>query len=207
MRLLTSALILAIGSPAVAGAQADTLSLAGRSNLMMGIGLTGQRSTTVTGGQSSVTTKGEAASFSFNHWVRPEVGIVISASLLRASATAAFGPSGAVANAIFPLLFGLTYSPRALALSPSIRPFVSAAAGPYVHTVAGANPEAAENYSETAFGGRLGVGANWFVARHFTVSVEANHHAVGRFERQDAVTRDPGGFGMNLGFGFAWGAR
>jgi hypothetical protein len=205
MRLTTSALILAIGLPLAAAAQNDTLSLAGRSNLLIGIGLTGERSSIASGGQSSVTTKGEAASFSFNHWVRPEIGVVISASLLSANTSAGFSSSGATANAIFPLLFGLSYSPRALALSRSIRPFVSAAAGPYIHAVAGANPAGVENYTETALGSRLGAGANWFVARHFTVLVEANYHAVGNFERQDAVTRDPSGFGMNLGFGFAWG--
>jgi hypothetical protein len=205
MRFITSALIVIVGLPVVAGAQTDSLSLTGRSNLMIGVGLTGERSTTASGGQSSVRTKGEAASFSFNHWVRPEVGVIISASLLSASSSAGFSAGGATANAIVPLLFGLSYSPRALALSSSIRPFVSAAAGPYIHTVADANPAGAENYSETVPGARIAAGANWFVARHFTVLLEANYHAVGKFERQDAVTKDPSGFGMNVGFGFAWG--
>ena len=207
MRLTTSAFILALGLPVVAGAQVDTLSLTGRSNLMIGIGLTGERNTTASGSQSTATTKGEAASFSFNHWVRPEIGVIISASLLSASTSAGFSSGSATANAIFPLLFGLSYSPRALALSSSIRPFVSAAAGPYIHTVTGANPTVAENFSETALGSRLGAGANWFVARHFTVLLEANYHAVGKFKRQDAVTKDPSGFGVNLGFGFGWGGR
>jgi hypothetical protein len=207
MRLISSALLLSIALPVVSAAQTDTLSLAGRSNLMLGIGLAGERSATASTSQASVTRKGEAASFSFNHWVRPELGILVSASMLGSSATAGFGRGGAAANAIFPILFGLSYSPRALALSPSIRPFVSAAAGPYVYTAAGATTTAAENYSETALGSRLGAGANWFVARHFTVLVEANYHAIGKFERQDAVTRDPSGFGLNVGFGFAWGNR
>lgn len=205
MRFTPSALILAIGLPVAAGAQADTLSLTGRSNLVLGIGLIGERRATASGGQASMTTKGEAASFSFNHWVRPEIGVVISASLLSASSSAGLSAGGVTANAIFPLLFGLSYSPRALALSSSIRPFVSAAGGAYIHTVNDANPFGASHYSETVLGGRLGAGANWFVARHFTVSFEANYHAVGKFERQDAVTRDPSGLGMNIGFGFAWG--
>ena len=206
MRFTTSVLVLAIGVPLMARAQVDTLSLTGRSNLMIGIGLTGQRNTTASGGQASVTTtKGEAGSFSFNHWVRPEIGVVVSASLLSASSSAGVSASGASANAIFPLLFGVRYSPRALALSPSIRPFVSAAAGPYIHTANDAHPFDASHSSETVLGSRLSAGANWFVARHFTMSVEANYHAVGKFERQNAVTRDPSGFGMNVGFGFAWG--
>ena len=207
MRFTTSVLVLAIGVPLMAGAQVDTLSLAGRSNLMLGIGLTGERNTTASGSQASVTTtKGEAGSFSFNHWVRPEIGVVISASLLSASSSAGVSGSGASASAIFPLLFGVSYSPRALALSQSIRPFVSAAAGPYIHTVSDAKLFDASHYSETVLGARLSTGANWFVARHFTVSVEGSYHAIGEFARQDAVTRDPSGFGMNVGFGFAWGS-
>ena len=207
MRFTTSVFVLAIGVPLMAGAQVDTLSLTGRSNLMLGIGLTGQRHTTASGSQASVTTTttGEAGSFSFNHWVRPEIGVVISASLLSASSSAGVSSSGASASAIFPLLFGISYSPRALALSPSIRPFVSLSAGPYIHTLSDAKLFDVSHTSETVLGARLSAGANWFVARHFTVSVEGSYHAIGEFERQDAVAKNPSGFGMNVGFGFAWG--
>jgi hypothetical protein len=203
------AVLLTIALPLTAAAQArpDTLDLSGRSNLMLGIGLAGQRSASALPGDASVITKGEAAALSFNHWVRPEVGITISASLLRASATAGLSSNSAQADAITPLLFGLTFSPRALALSTSIRPYASLAAGPYIYSSTGARNTTTSAYSETVFGSRFGAGANWFVARHFTLNVETMYHAVGKFERQTAVTKDPSGFGMNVGFGIGWGAK
>ena len=202
-----ASVVLAMALPAIAGAQAtdDSLSLAGRSNIMFAIGLTGERTTNASGGGTSVRSTGEAGGFSFNHWVRPEVGVTISANVLGASTSAGFG--SASTNAIVPLLFGISYSPRALALSRSIRPYASVAAGPYIHTVSDANGLSASNYTETAAGSRLAAGANWFIARHFAMNVEAHYNAVGKFDRQDAVTKDPSGFGFNLGFAFGWGGK
>src|SRR5262245_58694086 len=135
MRFKTVALLGAFALPVVASAQAtDTLSLTGRTNIMVGIGLTGARDATASPGQATTHTTGEVGSFTFNHWVRPEVGVIISAAVMNADASARSG-GRAYTNAITPILFGVSYSPRALALTPSIRPFVSAAAGPYFHTV------------------------------------------------------------------------
>jgi hypothetical protein len=108
---------------------------------------------------------------------------------------------------ITPILFGVSYSPRALALTTSLRPFVSAAVGPYVHTVSDAGPGTANSTSESVAGARFAAGANWFVARHFLLSLEGDYHAVGRFSRQDAATSKASGFGMLLGFGFSWGGN
>lgn len=154
-------------------------------------------------GQSSATTKREAVGLSFNHWVRPELGVTVGATLLRANAAAGFG--SASSTAIFPVLFGLSYSPRVLALTRSIRPYASVAGGPYICTANGATGAAASNDSEVVFGGRFATGANWFVARRFALNLEVQYHVVGEFERRDAVTKDPGGFGMNLGFALGWG--
>ena len=207
MRIKTSALVIALGLPVVAGAQAttDTLSLAGRTNIMFGIGLTGSRDAAARPGQATTHTTGEVGSFGFNHWVRPEIAVQITASVLNADATADVGR--AHTNAIAPILFGVSYSPRALALTPSIRPFVSGAVGPYFHTVSDASPGKASTTTESVAGARLAVGTNWFVAKHFMLSVEGDYNAVGRFSEQDAVTASPSGFGMLFGFGFSWGGK
>jgi hypothetical protein len=207
MRLKTFALALVVGLPIALHAQAtdDTLSLAGRTSLMIGIGLTGARDATAGAGRASTHTTGEVGSFSFNRWVRPSVAVSISASVLNANTAA--GGGYASTNAITPILFGLSYSPRALALTTSLRPYVSAAAGPYFHSMTNAGGGAASNMTETAPGARFGAGTNWFVARHFMLSFEADYHAVGKFDRVDAATTNASGFGMAFGFGFSWGGR
>ena len=200
-------LVLALGLPVAALAQSssDTLSLDGRTNLMIGIGLTGTRDASATPGQASTHASGEVGSFAFNHWVRPSVAVTISAAALNVDTRA--GSGHATTNAITPLLFGLSYSPRALALSTSIRPFVALAAGPYLHAIADAGAGAATTRTETVAGARMGAGTNWFVARHFMLSLEADYHAVGKFDYIDAVSKDPSGFGLSFGFGFSWGGK
>jgi hypothetical protein len=202
-----SALLLVIGVPVLARAQAtpDSLNLAGRTNIMFGIGLTGARSASASPSVESTHTTGEVGSFAFNHWVRPEIGILISASVLNADVTSSGGTANS--NMITPILFGVSYSPRALALTTSLRPFVSAAAGPYIHTVANAGIGTASSTSESVAGARFAAGVNWFVARHFMLSLDGDYHAVGDFSHQDAVTSKVSGFGMSFGLGFSWGGK
>lgn len=204
---IASALLLVIAIPVLGQAQStvDSLNLAGRTNIMFGIGLTGARSATASPGFESTHTTGEVGSFAFNHWVSPEIGVLVSAAVLNADATSSGGIAST--NAITPILFGASYSPRALALTTSLRPFVSAAVGPYIHTVSDAGPSTANSTSESVAGARFAAGANWFVARHFLLSLEGDYHAVGRFSRQDAATSKASGFGMLFGFGFSWGGK
>jgi hypothetical protein len=65
----------------------------------------------------------------------------------------------------------------------------------------------ANTTTESVAGARFAAGTNWFVAKHFMLSVEGDYHAVGRFSEQDAVTTKPSGFGMSFGFGFSWGGK
>jgi hypothetical protein len=207
MRFSSLILATALVAPAVARAQSapDTLSLLGRSTISLGFGLTGARTATAGVGQTSTHTTGQVGGIAFSHWVRPTVAVEISAAALNADATT----SGAHthANVVTPVLFGLSVSPRALALSTSIRPYLSAAAGPYIHSVADDFGAASTASVETVLGGRLAAGANWFVARHFVMGLETNYHAVSKFDHPDALTENASGFGMSLSFGFAWGGR
>ena len=207
MRLTPSLLVAALLLPAAARAQttADTLNLIGRSTLLFGVGLLGSRDASATAGASGVHASGEIASMSFSHWVTPSIAAEISTGVLGASATAGFG--GTRANTITPVLFGLSFSPRAIALGKTVRPFVSAAAGPYIHSSSDASGGGADASSESVAGARLGAGANLFVSRHFMLAVAGDYNAVGRFSRLDSVSEHPSGFGMSFALGFAWGGQ
>lgn len=207
MRLTPSLLVAALLLPAIARAQAtvDTLSLVGRSTLLFGVGLLGSRDASATAGTSGVHASGEIASMSFAHWVTPSIAVEINTGVLGANATAGFG--GARTNTITPVLFGFSFSPRALALSRTVRPFVSAAAGPYIHSSSDASGAGANASSESVAGARFAAGANLFVSRHFMLAVSGDYNAVGRFSRLDSVSEHPSGFGMSFALGFAWGGR
>jgi hypothetical protein len=196
-----------VGLPAIVGAQGatDTLSLDGKSAIMAGFGLTGTRDATVTTRSATTRASGEIGSLGFIHWVRPELAITIGVSALSAGATAV---SGSVrSNAITPLLFGVSYSPHAIAITKSLRPYLSAAVGPYFHVVEDVGLFSASSSTETAPGARLAGGVHWFAARHFMMSFEGDYHAVGHFDQTDPASAQPSGFGLSLGLGVSWGGR
>ena len=203
MRLRLALLVIA-SFPVTGLAQStvDSLNLNGRTNLSFGFGLTGSSQASVSPTSASASTTSEVASLAFSHWVRPEVAIQVSTAMVGASSGVG---AGAQANATIPVLFGFSYSPRALAITPAFRPYVSAAAGPYMHFFTDALFDHLSARTETHAGARLGAGVNWFVARHFVLSVDGHYHAVQRFVDTDASTSRVSGFGMSFGLGFAWG--
>lgn len=200
-------LIAVAALPTMAAAQAasDSLALTGRSVIAIGAGLTGTRSATEAPGTSTTISTGQLGSFGFAHWIAPELGIEVVTGLLNANDVASAGRDRS--DAIFPILFGVQYAPRALTIGRSVRPYLAAAAGPYVHADANVGGGSTSSFTETAPGGRIAVGAHWFVARHFELGVEGDYHAVGHFAHVDAVSEHPSGAGLLVTFGFAWGGR
>jgi hypothetical protein len=211
MRLSTRCLAIAafaplatLAVPPSARAQSsDTLSLQGKSFFAFGVGLTGPRDARNAGATQTVHASGQLASMSFTHFARPSLAIDLSTAVLDVDAVDS--PAVQRANAIIPVLLGVSYSPRALAISRSIRPYASIAAGPYIHTVAQSSFLGQSAATEVVPGARAGAGVNWYVARHFLLQLEGNYHAIGRFGTPDPATRNPGGFGVSAGFGLGWG--
>jgi hypothetical protein len=208
MRRTAIPLLISLLVPALALAQRtdDTLSLAGKNIISLGFGLTGARDVSATGTQASTHASGEVGYLGYEHYVHPQAAVDISVGVLSTDTFAQAGRSHV--NSITPVLFGVRYSPEPIALSRSLRPFVSVAAGPYVHTVVDASDLiAASSTNEAAAGARFSAGADWFVARHFMLRAEADYHAVGSFDHPDALTEHASGFGFGFGMAFVWGGR
>jgi hypothetical protein len=206
MRFIKSALAAALVVPMAAHAQAsDTLSQLGRNILVLGVGLSGTRDATSAPGTTSEHTTGQVGSFTFTRFVRPELAVEISGAFLDADSRTEVARTHT--DAIVPILFGLNYAPRALALTTSLRPFVSAAAGPYVHAISDVANENTNSSTQTVLGARFGAGVNWYVASHFMMQLEADYHAVQKFDAVNGVRKDPSGLGMSIGFGIPWGQR
>jgi hypothetical protein len=208
MRIRTSLFLAAaaVALPHLLGAQeSDSLSLSGRSALVFGIGVTGAATSNVAGSGVRAHTSGELAIVTFSHWVNRSVAAQFSASVLGADNQVAAG--SVHDNSLTPFLFGLSYSPPPVALSRGFRPYIAAAGGAVVHAVNDVTGGSVTNLVETAPGGRVATGANWFVSRHFLVSVEADYHVAGSFDHPDALTSHANGFGMTFALGFGWGGK
>jgi hypothetical protein len=184
--------------------QADSLSQQGRRILSVGLGVTSSANASAsTTGQVSSDATGGVASISYVQYVSPTLAVEVGATVLDASASLDY--SGTRSSATSALLVGLSYSPRLAALTPSIRPFVSAAIGPYFLHQAATGVGGAAASSESRIGGRVGVGTRFHVARHLALVVEGDYHAVGGFASADSGAENRSGLSLTLGLGFAWG--
>jgi len=145
-------------------------------------------------------------SFDVTHFVHPSVAIEVNASVLDENNYVQ--AARAHNEQVVPLLFGVNYAPTALAVNSELRPFVSLAAGPYLHSL---NDESvtsgATSSLQTVMGGRIGAGTNWYLGRHFALQLEGDYHAVPAFNAVDGVRRNVAGFALSAGAGFAWGGR
>lgn len=204
-RLLV-AVAAAIVVPIVAGAQAsaDTLSLQGKSFVLLSVGLTGSnQAINSPGGQTASSSS--SATLDFTHFLRPSVAFEIAATARGVNAFNDFSDSRVTATSA--LLFGANWAPEALALSTGVRPYASVLVGPYFNSTA-RNVQASQTATtDVAPGARLGLGVNWFVARHFSLQLEGDYHAVGKFDHPELVERKPNGFALTAGFAIGWGGR
>jgi hypothetical protein len=201
---LTHLATLAALVPAVLSAQStDSLSQRGRTLIAFGVGLTGNRDASADASKLSARGTGQMASLAVTHFVQSSVGIEISAAVLDENDFV----SGTSAHheAVSPVLFGVNWAPTALAVSSELRPFFSLVAGPYIHQIDEAGVTGARASMQAVVGGRLGAGANWYVARHFALQVEGDYHAVPAFDAVDGARRNVSGFTLSLGLGVAWG--
>ena len=208
MRRTAITMLVSLFVPTLALAQRsdDTLSLAGKNIISLGVGLTGARDASATGTQASTHATGGLGYIGYGHYVHPQAAIEVNVEVLSTDTFEQAGHSHT--NTITPVLFGIRYSPAPVALTRAVRPFVSVGAGPYVHTVADANDFGTVSATtETAAGARFGAGVDWYVARHFMLRAEGDYHAVGSFEHPDALTENASGFGFGFGMGFVWGGR
>jgi hypothetical protein len=169
-------------------------------------GLTGTREAAAGAGQTTARATGPLGSLTYAHFVTPRAGFEIAAAVLDADASASYANNRAAAVTAF--LVGLTFSPASLALSRTVRPFVSAAVGSYSHHVADVSAGATtEARSQSQAGGRLGAGINFFVARHFAMQLAADYHAVAPFDAVNGVEKDVSGLGLTFGLALAWGGK
>lgn len=203
MRRIGPTLAALLAIPALSAAQpVDSLSQQGRRIIAGAIGVTHTAEATAgASGSVAANANGVVASLSYLQFVAPALAVELSGTLLAAAASA--DQSGTRSTATSALLLGINYAPRQLALAPAIRPFVSAALGPYFHHRAVTGIGGAGASSESRVGARLGAGSQFHLARHLTVVAEGDYHLVGQFTSSD--DRGLSGFSLTLGLGFAWG--
>lgn len=138
---------------------------------------------------------GYVGSFAYANRVASHWEVELGAALHGTEATA--GESATVTS----LLIGANAYP--LALTPSIRPYVTGALGPYV----GLSARGAEARTETVLGARIGAGVDARLTGWLHGGLRAAYHVAPDFAEPVGDVANPGGAQLSLELGVTFGGR
>ena len=207
--------ILFAGSVSVNGQNVEQYSLQGKHLVSIGFGFLGglnsSQKISDDGATVSNRTEGTTGMLIYKHWFRTDWALNIQGgvSAARSEASADLTGVSAESGAVMSLLFGITFQPEGLALSPVLRPYISVAAGPYwgfsSESSVGLNTTNSAG-SQTAPGMRLTAGMDWFSGanKRFNLGLNLGYDFVGDFETPVAAVQNYSGaeFCLSLGFVF-----
>ena len=135
--------------------------------------------------------------------------VTLSAGLLTAGASSNVGIYGVnqQASSVIPLLLGIRYYVPSPEPGARIRPFVSVAVGSYIASEASNSVGVTvlqESHTESAFGGRVGVGVDLYVNNHFKFVANAGYDLMTDFSTPVAARTNYNGGEFTLGVGYAF---
>jgi len=191
-------------------AQAQELSLSGRSSLELEFGLWGGIGTSSTvglsGTQSEVKGTGYLGGLTYAYGLEENLAVTVSAGVLAVQATSTVGLTSTSqhVSSVVPVLIGVRYYVPYPKPDGKVRPFLAAGIGSYIGTETKNEILVQESRTETAFGGRLGVGVDFHLGSHFKLAALVGHHLMTDFATPISGRRNYNGtgFGMEVGYIF-----
>jgi outer membrane protein W len=187
---------------------AQDVFLKGRSAIELNLGFWGgaKASNTIgpTGIQSEAGTNGFVGGLGYSYWLRENLSLTVTASLLSAQANTTFSTFNVTqqASTVVPLLLGLRFYIPEPESGENIRPFLSAAVGTYFGSEATSALLFQQAHTETAVGGRLGVGADFFLGNHFNLGANVGYHLMTDFENTIGARKNYSGAEFSLEIGY-----
>jgi hypothetical protein len=159
---------------------------------------------------TETSTNGFSGSLSYEYWVKQEVSVGVDVGLIAAESATSAGAGGVTSKsaAVIPVLFGIAYYPKQLALSPTMRPGGSLAVGAYVGSASNTQASTtvgSESVIETVLGLRVRAGVDWFLGDWFKLGISAGYHFVSEFDEQIGSERDYSGPEFSFGIGVLLG--
>jgi outer membrane protein W len=205
-RSLSLVLILtAMGSVSMA----EELPLKGRSAIEISLGsffgvAKASNRVGTTGIQMGTLSNGFAPGLGYSYWLKEHLSLTVTASLLSAKATITAGVSKVTLQAsnVILLLFGLRFYVPEPEARENVRPFLSAAVGTYFGSEATNALLSQQTHVETAVGGRLGAGIDFFVGDHFKLGATVGYHLMSDFGNAVGGRKNYNGGEFSLGTGY-----
>jgi len=147
----------------------------------------------------------------YGHWLEEDLALTITvgAMALEAETRVTVSGTSAHAAAVGSFLLGLRhYFSSSTGRSP-VRPYLGGGVGIYRGSqddVISGTTVLATSRQETAFGGRLAVGSDFLLSRHFLTGLAAGYNLMTDFEAPIGGSRNYGGPEMSLDLSYLFGS-
>jgi hypothetical protein len=187
---------------------AQDITLKGRSAIELNFGLWGgvEASNTVsgTGIKSVANTSGFTGGLGYTYWLREHLSLTLTAGLLsaQASSTVSLFNVTQQSSTVVPLLLGIRFYVPTPEPSDNLRPFISAAIGPYFGSEVKNTVLSQEARKETAFGGRLGAGFDFLLGNYFKLNAQADFNFMSDFNTTIGARKNYNGGDFSFGVGY-----
>jgi Outer membrane protein beta-barrel domain len=192
---------------------AQDLTLKDRSVIELNMGFWGGSSVSntigVSGIRANANTSSFVGSFLYAYGLREELAVTLSVGMLSAGASANIGTLGVSqqAGTVVPLLLGMRYYVPSPEAGAKVRPFLSFGIGSYFGMESNNSVGLTlvqESHSETAFGGRIGAGIDFYVGNYFKFVVNAGYNLMTDFSAPVTGRTNYNGGDFSIGAGFAF---
>jgi opacity protein-like surface antigen len=186
----------------------QVVSMVGRSSLELNVGLWSGLKTSNSIGIGGIQTEAKAAGFVggilFTHWAQEYLSITLNAGLLAGKASTSVGLLSVTqrVSTVSPVLFGVRYYALGSGADGEVRPYLSGAVGVYLGSEESNTILAQESRTETAFGGRVGAGLDFFLSDHFKLGAAVGYNLMTDFDAQIGGRMNYNGGDAVLGLGY-----
>jgi hypothetical protein len=185
-------------------------SLKGRSCLEVNfgawLGSTVSNAVTTGGVEAEVKAGAFVGGIQFSHWMQEYLAVTLSGGLLegKVSSTVNITSVSQHVSSVSPLLLGVRYYAFEEAANGEVRPYLSAAVGPYIGSEVSNTILTQGSRTEAAFGGRLGAGIDFFAGYHFKFGANAGYNLMTDFSAPIGARSNYNGGDFVLGFGYVF---
>ena len=191
---------------------AQESSLRGRSCIEFQVGLWNESKAGNEIGLSGVTSGAKSSGFlgglAYTYWLRERVALVVSTGIIAGESTSTaslLGRTEQRTSSVVPILIGMRYDLLEPEPGDHVRPYAAVAIGSFLGFESSNTLLSQSAHSESAIGGRVGVGADLFAASWLKLGAGVGYNLMTDFRTPVGARSNYSGPDFSLGFGILFG--
>jgi len=180
----------------------------GRSSLELQFGMwTGwntSASVSGTGIRTDTKSSGPGGMVAYSQWLEENVAILLAVAGYSIDNSTVVGVTGTEvrSSSVGNLLLGVRFYVPDPSPAAAVRPFFTASVGPCFGHEAKSTLLSAESHSESAFGGHVGIGADFLLGQRIKLGIGTGYHMMTDFAVPVGAKKNYSGADFMMGFGY-----